>query len=397
MSLSLVYAKKVRLPSQSANVWQSLNMAAAFEAAGADVCCFPGSCGYSGKGGNSAVLHEALQGLGLTGLPRGWTVLPGGNKGLYGLAFRAAVTLAALSKPGSILYARDIFEADYVRLLTKRLKRACFYEAHEILHLMHKAADNPRWSETLRRERAVFASLTGLICTTTAIGEQAREALGYQGPLLIAPNGFNPAFFHPLPLFTAEHPWPGADARFTAVYAGNFHPGKGVEELLEAFSLLPERFCLRIVGGNPKQAFDSLRGKAWELGLRSRVEFIGAVPQHKVRDACAGAHTFVIPQQSAFYFSPLKLYEAMALGLPTICTPLQVFAGQIDSGAVLGAPGTEPAALAKALNELAGQPDMAERLREKGIAEAADKTWLARASRIIDFSRSLVAGVSKRL
>lgn len=382
VSLPVIYAKKMRLPSARANIAQSLNMALALGLAGGEVRCFPGAA-------DAAVVRQSLDGLGVSNVPSGWTVLPGG-KGVYGLRFRLAVASAALALPGAALFARDLPEAQFLRFLTKLLKRPLFFEAHEILHLMHQGEGKARWQDTLRRERAVFTALSGLVCTTEAVAAQAREALGYGGPLLIAPNGYNPALFHPLPLFTQEAPWPEASAPFTMVYVGNFHPGKGVEELVEALALLPERFRLRIVGGEPQDAFAALRARAEALHIHSRIEFIGAVPQKAVRAACAGAHVFVIPQQSAFFFSPLKLYEAMALGLPVLCTPLPVFSHCITGGTALAAPGTEPAALAQAVSDLAGHPRLAQSLREKGLAEAAAHTWERRARAVLEFMSSIL-------
>lgn len=389
MSTPLIYAKKMRLPSPRANVGQALNMALAFGLAGGAVRCFPGVAGSAGQGSRRDVLRRILKDIGAPELPRGWTVLPGSSKGLYGAAFRVAVALAAFSLPGAILYARDLSEADYLRLLATFLSLPLVYEAHEILHLMHKAEGVGRWQETMRLERAVFSAAAGLVCTTEQVAEQARESLGYAGPLLVAPNGYNPAIFHPLPLFTAEAPWPEAAEPFLVVYAGNFHPGKGVEELVEAFALLPDRFRLRIIGGSPEKTLELLRGKAESLGMRSRVEFAGSVPQKDMRAACAGAQLFVVPQQSRFFFSPLKLYEALALGLPVVVTPLPVFSSEIRAGCVHPSRDATPAGLARSIAELAGQPDQARSLRVQGLHEAAGRTWERRAASILEFAASL--------
>jgi glycosyltransferase involved in cell wall biosynthesis len=166
-------------------------------------------------------------------------------------------------------------------------------------------------------------------------------------------------------------------------------PGKGLPELLEAFARLPGRFRLRLVGGNPPQAFASLRGAAEALGIVDRVDFLGTLAQRDVRAACAGAHIFVLPQQSDFFFSPLKLYEALALGLPVLATPLAVFAAYAGSGLTHSAPDRTPAGLAAGIRELASDPGRALRLREQGLREALSRTWLHRARTILSFVDAL--------
>ena len=389
VSLTVIYAKKMRLPTQSANVTQALNMALAFEAAGAAVRCFPGVTVEKGRSTARDVLRRVLEDIGAHAVPPGWRILPGKSKGLYGLLFRLALFGAMRASPDGLLFARDIAEAEYLIALGRVVRRPLMYEAHEILHQMHEKEGKGHWQNTLRREKRVFASLAGLVCLNSLVLEQARDVLGYDGPACLAPNGYNPSAFYPLPLFTPENPWPDQSSPVTAVYVGNFHSGKGVEELLDAFALLPGRFHLRIIGGSPVHLFAALKEKAVTLGLPDRVTFTGALPQNRIREACTGAHLFVIPQQSSFFFSPLKLYEAMALGLPIVCTPLSVFTPYIASECVLTAADATAAGLARAIEVLAGQRGQAEALRQKGLAEAAGHSWTQRASNILDFISSL--------
>ena len=390
MRPTVIYAKKLRLPTQSANVRQALNMALAFEAAGAPVRCFPGVT-VAGTSRTTArdVLRGLLEEFGAHAVPSGWRVLPGKSKGLYGLLFRLAVFGAVRDCPDGCLFARDLAEAEYLSALGRVFRRPLLYEAHEMLHVMHEKEGKGHWQKTLQRERRVFASLSGLICLNDIVAEQAKDLLGYDGPVCLAPNGYNPLAFYPLPLFTRDNPWPDQSSPVTAVYVGNFHPGKGVEDLLDAFALLPGRFHLRIIGGSPEHLLAALKEKAVTPGLSDRVTFTGALPQNKIREACMGAHIFVIPQQSSFFFSPLKLYEAMALGLPIVCTPLSIFTPYIASECVLTAADATAAGLAQAITSLAGQPGQAEALRQKGLAEAAGHSWTQRAATVMDFIASL--------
>lgn len=389
MSLSLIYAKKLRLPSAAANVGQALNMALAFTEELGQAHCFPGLPGTSEADAQSALVH-ILQSLGATPkLPPGWQPLVANSKGGYGLRFRWSLFKAALADKNAVFYARDLAEASYIAALSTVLRRPLVYEAHEVLFRMHENAGKKDWQKTRQRERAVVSSAAGLVATSDVVAEEAREHLGYTGPVLVAPNGFSPANFHAVPLFEESALWPGQEDPVHIVYIGNFHQGKGVEELLEAMALLPERFQLTIIGGNPADALETLRNKAADTLREGRVVFTGALPQKDIRAACLGAHISVIPQQSEFFFSPLKLYEGLALGLPVVMTPLSVFRAHTEAGLVHTAPDKSPSGLAKALTRLAQSPEAAHALRENGLKKARSHTWQERAKTVLEFMRTL--------
>lgn len=407
MTLSLVYAKKLRLPSPAANVAQALSMALAFTEELGRVRCFPGIPAPAGEDARHA-LAGILRDIGAKpGVPAGWEPLVASSKRGYGLRFRWALLKAALAEKGAVFYTRDLAEAAYITSLAGVIKRPLFYEAHEVLFRVHENTGKRDWPKTRQRERVVMAGAAGLIATSDVVADEAREYLNYAGPILVAPNGFSPDSFHAIPLFEQDAPWPAQPCPAGAsllpgsqpaadgggavriVYLGNFHAGKGVEELIEAMALLPERFCLTIIGGHPPDALERLKNKAATTLREGRVIFTGALPQCAIRAACLGAHISVIPQQTEFFFSPLKLYESLALGLPVVMTPLSVFKEHIAAGLVYAAPDKTPAGLAHALAELAAEPQTARALREGGLEKARAHTWQERAKTVLEFMRGL--------
>ena len=152
--------------------------------------------------------------------------------------------------------------------------------------------------------------------------------------------------------------------------------------------LLPERFRLKIIGGG-KATLNEVDELITGIPQgRQRVTLTGHIPQGQIREYCAGAHISIIPQQeSGGYFSPLKLNESLALGLPIVCTPLKVFERRKEL--VHQSEDCTPEALSKAILELAGNPEAVARLRARGIEEAIRRTWNSRASRILDFAQGL--------
>gem|GEM_PF-1368758 len=391
-----IYAKKLILPSTAANVLQSLCMADAFarlasgSGASFHFSFFPGVRTERGKTRQS-VVNEVCRDLGHASFAAGaWRVLPGKNKGLYGLLFHFSLLHALVTRPGGIFYSRDISEALFLARAAEllRLSRCLVFEMHETLHRQAHNAVNPAVAATLKaREQRVMDSLRGLVVIHPDLAAQARELFGYGGPALVEPSGYNPALFHPLPLFTQDSPWPGEADPVYLVYVGRFHQGKGVENLIAAMDYLPERFHLRIIGGAPQSRFAALQEMAIAVPRRTpRIAFHGALPQTAIRAACAGTHIFVIPQEDAtVYFSPLKLTEALALGLPVLASPLTTFNADAEQGRLALAPDSSPQGLAAGVLALAASPHQAASLRERGLAAAAPLSWTARAKRIADF------------
>lgn len=379
----LLYAKKIRLPSSSANILQSLNMAAAFAREAKECRTYIG-CSV----GNEACVRQMLDALGKDVLPDGWRIVRSASKGGYGMRFRAGLLRCIMGRRPVLAYARDISEAFTLALLRRFRRFQFFYEAHEVLHLMHREMGKKEWEQTKRREQNILSAVSGVVATSERVAQELRDSLGYSGPLLVAPNGYNPRIFHPVPLFTAENPWPGPEDTVRLVYVGNFHPGKGVEQLIDTMGLLPRRFQLRIIGGNPVDAFKALNLQAQSIAP-GRVTFCGALPQSKIREACLGAHIFVIPQQSEFYFSPLKLYEAFALGIPVLTTPLEVFRPFWEKKVVCLSDGTSSKLLAVSLQNLANMPEYAASMRNGALFEACDRTWLKRANLVMNFIKNI--------
>lgn len=393
MPFPFIYAKKLILPSAGANVLQSLAMAQAFAESGADLHFFPGIAKGKQETGE-AVLSTVLKNLGLDRQAASrWTPLPGTNKGIYGLAFRLAVGKMLVTERDGVFYSRDVSEAFFLAKICGMLslKRRFFFEMHEILFQQHELQDRSRriWERTRQKEKTILDAVTGLVAIHPDIAEAARELFDYNGPVLVEPSAYSPALFYSLDLFSEKSPWPGPDKTVTMVYSGRFHPGKGVDVLIEAMRFLPERFHLRIVGGSPSQAFNALREQARAIpGGNTRILFTGEVAQREVRTACAGAHIAIIPQQQGKgFFSPLKLYESLALGLPVLVTPLDIFSPQQDT--VFTAPDLSAEGLAAGIMQLAANESLARSLREKGLQIAESATWTARAKRITEWLKAL--------
>lgn len=393
MQQTLLYARKQIMPSHAASILQSMNMAAAFAQAGNRVYSYPGVKAPLWREGGQSVHQTFLHCLEQYGLSKECfeDCHPVGisQKGLYGAYYRAQV-LGRYMRGNDVIYTRDVSDALYVsrlRALFGKRRGLFLFEMHEALFALHKAGVGKcDWKCTRNKEIHILAAVDGVVVVNPKIAVSARDELGYSGPILVAPGGFNPALFSALPLFTAECPWPGPHDAVHLAYVGNMLASKGVAELVQAMALLPPRFHLRVIGDGG--AYDAMRELSRSLGLEDRVRFFGYLPQKDLRQACLGSHMAVIPQQPGVdYFSPLKFMESLALGLPLVITPLPVF--EEITHLAHAAADCSPPGIAAAVESLSAAPGRAEALRQKGLEAAASHTWQARAERILAFAGSL--------
>ena len=106
------------------------------------------------------------------------------------------------------------------------------------------------------------------------------------------------------------------------VYTGGLLAWKGVEILVQAARLMPEvRFV--IVGGMDADV-KRIRAQAQDL---ANVDVLGFQAPSRVPLYLAAADLGVVPNRSqpaisSRYTSPLKIFEAMALGLPLVVSDL---------------------------------------------------------------------------
>src|SRR5262249_27398765 len=147
---------------------------------------------------------------------------------------------------------------------------------------------------------------------------------------------------------------------------GTLKPWHGLRVLLEAFAMLygrDPRTRLLIVGDGPER--ENLAAEALSQGLSAAVHFTGAVSPDAVPGLLNSMDVAVAPYPTLrnFYFSPMKVYEYMAAGLPVVASrvgQLQQLI-QTEVNGLLVPPG-DATALVGALERLRSQPELRLRL-----------------------------------
>lgn len=101
------------------------------------------------------------------------------------------------------------------------------------------------------------------------------------------------------------------------VFVGFIEKKKGVFDLIEAFSSLPEirKYCLHICGTGD---VDMLKKRISELDIEDRVKVHGWVSEEERNEIFKESKLFILP--SYFEALPMSLLEAMSYGVPVIVT-----------------------------------------------------------------------------
>jgi glycosyltransferase involved in cell wall biosynthesis len=158
------------------------------------------------------------------------------------------------------------------------------------------------------------------------------------------------------------------------LYVGALEPRKNLPRLLAAYAQLrrwSDRWRLVIVGARKwvsSPIFDAVR----QLGLEPHVTFTGYVADEHLPALYAGADLFTFP--SLYEGFGLPVLEAMACGAPVVTSHTSSLPEVAGDAAILIDP-TDVAQIAAAMWLVLSQPALADALRERGLARAAQFSW----------------------
>lgn len=245
--------------------------------------------------------------------------------------------------------------------------------------------------ELVDQERAwdVLAAQVGAasatVCVSEPVAAWVRQHARAAGPghasagtrrVMTVPNGVSVRRIQPQP----EDP-----RQVVVTFVGTLKPWHGVSDLLTAASLAQVPWRLRIIGSGPQ--LPALRSQAAELGLD--VDFRGAVAPQDMPDHLAGSAIGVAPYpdlggEEQQYFSPLKVLEYLACGLPVVASAVgQV--PQLLEGLGTLVPPSDPRSLAQAIDALAADPSQRAQVGALGRRRAEQRhSWAGVVATVLD-------------
>lgn len=217
-----------------------------------------------------------------------------------------------------------------------------------------------------RVAKRVFGAATAIAAVSAEMKAYLTRYPGVAERVHVIPNGVNPERF-PLGLSPALPAPPGT---LTVGFVGTLKPWHGLPILVEAFAQLHQQASntrLLLVGDGPER--QRLAGDLAARGLQAAAVLTGAVAPESIPALLASMDVAVAPYpaQSQFYFSPLKVYEYMAAGLPVVASRIGQLVQLIENGenGWLCPPG-DPTALAAALERLRQDPGLRAHLGQQG-------------------------------
>lgn len=224
--------------------------------------------------------------------------------------------------------------------------------------------------------RRVFGESTVVIAVSEEVKRHVLSEGGGSDRTHVVPNGVDRKRFHPNVVRT---PLCELDGRFVVGFTGSLKPWHGLNLLMHAFRSLHARDpeChLLVVGEGPLRSW--IDGFASGAGITDRVTVTGWVPKEQLPGFLSAMDVAVAPYPALenFYFSPLKLFEYMAVGRPIVASRIGQVAAILndDVDARLVEAG-DPDALADAIDALRKNRDLREQLGRRAATSPYLKTW----------------------
>ena len=248
----------------------------------------------------------------------------------------------------------------------------------------HRGLAHPESAQEVAER--VFRAASTLIPVSEEVGRYLVEQGAAAEAVHVVYNGVDPERFAGADAAREERP-------FTVGFVGTLKPWHGLDQLVEAFALLREvapESRLRIVGDGPGR--EEMEADLEARGARANADFVGAVDPTQVPAELRRMDVSVAPYAAdGFYFSPLKVYEAMAAGVAVVASRVGQVPNVIEEGVtgLLCEPG-DAASMAERLKALHADRALCARIGAAARDEIyARHTWPQRVEHIYRLAGAL--------
>ena len=212
----------------------------------------------------------------------------------------------------------------------------------------------------------------------------------------VVADGVDPAQFRPCGKGLRRRFGIGRD-EVVVGFMGQFYRWHGVERILaiaQSLKEVPIRFVL--IGGGV--LFEDIRRKVAESGMEGRVILTGRISLDAVPEHLSMADMFIAPYPEArpdgvdFYFSPLKLFECLAMGRPLIAPPFGQMGEILSERVGVVVRDNTNQGYVEAIRRLAGDRTLCRRLGRAGRRLILrEHTWAHRAEALTRFYMRVLA------
>jgi len=246
-------------------------------------------------------------------------------------------------------------------------------------------------------ERWILSQASAVVVVSAPLREHVVSQGVQEESVHVLPCGVDPVMFRPGDRDPQTRERWGLDGHQVVGFVGGLRPWHGVKILPTLLSRLVQQHKdvrLMIVGDGPLRK--ELESELRTIGLGDNVIFTSALPQTEVAKLIPHFDLALAPYpplDHAFYFSPLKLFEYMACGVPVVAAGVGQIAEVVRNGetGLLYPPG-DVDALTSACNRLLSDASLRRRLSQAAAKEVHEQyTWDHNAARVVELARSLTA------
>jgi glycosyltransferase involved in cell wall biosynthesis len=174
---------------------------------------------------------------------------------------------------------------------------------------------------------------------------------------------------------------------------GETSPRKGYGVLLHALARIGPGVQL-VMAGPPAGDEQRLRSLADTLQIAPRISRLGAVTDAALAGLYSGALALCFPSVAEGFGLPVL--EAMAAGVPVLATDIPAVRELVGAGG-LYVQGDDADAWAQAIDTLAGDEDLRQRLSRTQQARAAAYTWERTATATLDAYQLALGAAGSRV
>lgn len=265
-----------------------------------------------------------------------------------------------------------------------------------VLEINSPLIDEEKKYRKLINERAalniakkVFNNSSVLTVVSKPIMKYVNDFLDIDKKIYLVPNGVNTKTFK-----NPEKPnLNGIDNKFIVGFVGSLKKWHGVSMLIDSFEIFLKnnpKSVLLIVGDSKERKH--LEERINSKGLADSIILTGSVQHCEIPGYLSIMDISVAPylDQENFYFSPLKIYEYMAAGLPVLASDLKqirTIIKDLENGKLF-TPG-DVNSLSENLQFLKDNPDICQRLGKEGRLSVENNSWDTIAKRIINIIANL--------
>lgn len=234
--------------------------------------------------------------------------------------------------------------------------------------------------------RFFFKRVKHIITTNPLIREKLTETFKIGSErFIVEPNGVDESVFDAPSKLEARKSLGLQEDEKIVLYVGRFYDWKGMQILQKAAEDLQKQGILTYLVGGTKEDFEHAT-----QGPSAPLNFGGSVAHNDIAIWCVAADVLLVLGTRASEFSyrytaPMKLFEYLASGRPTICADTPALRSLVSEQEVEFYNPDDSADLARKISAVFYSPEKSNQKVISGLQKAREHTWTKRAERIRAF------------